>query len=467
MIAGLFLALVAIAPARAKGARWQRAETEHFLFVFEPRDRAAADELLTFCEEVYAKVTGFFRSYPAKVPCVIRSGLDYANAGTGPFPARIDLILTAPSDHSMGVRTESYLRILLTHELTHFVHLTMDRGPFAALSRVLGRDAAMGSILFLPGWMVEGPTTNLETIFTAGGRGRDPLFEISSKAPVIEGDLFSLARGGYDSSFPPHGRIYVAGNILVEHILATYGEDSFTRIMDAYLAFPFFGPWAAIKKVTGKNASAVYDDMRGRLAERHRASARIAGGALFTPDGIGDYWRPQPSSAGLYLYRSTPERHPAIVRYDPGTRGEKVLLDVALSDEASFCSTADGRTIYFTTLAYDWRRPGTGEAVSDLYSLDPGTGKVRQITRGAHLWQPAVSKDGRRLVAVQGTGSYSRLVAIDPGTGSVREIYSRKESNVYNPSFSPDAWPSRSTSAGSRTSPCCPSARGSRATRSS
>jgi hypothetical protein len=438
-IAGLLLALVAIAPARAGSVRWERAETEHFLFVFEPRDRAAADELLTFCEDVYAKVTGFFRSYPAKVPCVIRGGLDYANGGTGPFPARIELIVTAPSSHWMGARTESYLRILLTHELTHFVHLTMDRGPFAALSRVLGRDAAMGSAIFLPGWMVEGPATNLETIFTAGGRGRNPMFEIYSKAPIVEADMFSLRQAGFDSAFPPHGRIYVAGNILVEHILATYGEDSFTRIMDAYLAFPFFGPWAAIEKVTGRKGSDVYEDMRVRLAERHRASARTAGGTLVTPDGIGDYWRPQPTSAGLYLYRSTPERHPAIVRYDPGTRGEKVLLDVALTDEASFCSTADGRTIYFTTLAYDWRMPGMGEAVSDLYSLDPGTGKIRQITRGAHLWQPAVSRDGRRLAAVQGTGSYTRLVEVDLRTGSVGELYSRAESNVYNPAFSPDA----------------------------
>ncbi|MBE3064513.1 MAG: PD40 domain-containing protein, partial [Spirochaetes bacterium] len=440
----ILLALLAAAPARsesganAASARWEQAETEHFLFVFEPRDRAAADELATFCEEVYAEVTGFFGSYPEKVPCVIHGGLDYANGGTSPFPARIDLVVTAPSDHSMGARSESWLRILLTHELTHFVHLTMDRGPFFALSRVLGRDAAMASGLFLPGWMVEGPTTNLETIFSAGGRGRSPLFEIFSKAPIVEGDLFSLRQAGYDSAFPPHGRIYVAGSILVEHILSTYGEDSFTRIMDAYLAFPIFGPWAAIEKVTGRKASELYEDMRARLAERHLASARVAGGALLTPDSIGDYWRPQPTSAGLYVYRSTPQRPPAIVRDDPVSDGETVLLAVALTDESSFCSTADGGTIYFTTLDYDWRSPGAGEAVSDLYCLQTGTGRVRRITRGAHLWQPAVSPDGRHLAAVQGTGSYSRLVEVDVQTGSVQEVFSRAESNVYNPSFSPD-----------------------------
>jgi hypothetical protein len=433
----ILLALLAVAPALGATC-WEQAETEHFLFIFQPRDRQAADELLSFCEEVYAKVTGFFRSYPEKIPCVIHGGVDNANGGTSPFPARIDLTVTSMSDHTMGARSESWLRVLLTHELTHFVHFTMDRGPFYALSRVFGRDAAMAGTLFLPGWMVEGPTTNLETIFSAGGRGRNPLFEIYSKAPILEGGMFSLRQAGYDSAFPPHGRIYVAGNILIEHILSTYGEDSFTRIMDAYLAFPFFGPWRAIEKVTGRKASDVYEDMRVRLAERHRARPGIAGGALVSPDAIGDYWRPQATSAGLYVYRSTPEKPPAIVRHDPVSGGETVLLAVALTDETSYCSTADGGTVYFAALDYDWRNPGPGEVTSDLYRLETGTGEVKRVTRGAHLWQPAVSPDGRLLAAVQASGSYSRLVAVERDTGSVREVFSREESNVYNPSFSPD-----------------------------
>jgi hypothetical protein len=69
----------ASAAAEAHETGWRQAETEHFLFIFEPRDRAAVDELLTFCEEVYGQVTGVFHVFPRKVPCVVRGRVDTAH----------------------------------------------------------------------------------------------------------------------------------------------------------------------------------------------------------------------------------------------------------------------------------------------------------------------------------------------------------------------------------------------------
>jgi hypothetical protein len=442
--AALLLAWIALAAARvgAEPAQgWQRAETEHFLFVFEPANRLAADQLLGFSEEVYAQVTGFLGSLPArsaKIPCIVHGNTDYANGSTSPFPGRIDLFVTAPSDHSMGARTGSWLRLLFTHELTHFVHLSMDRGPFAALSRVFGSDVAMGSAIFLPGWMVEGAAVNLETRLTEGGRGRSPLFEIFSKAPVIDDDLFSLRQAGYDSSFPPAGRIYVAGQILVDYLLEEFGPDALARIMEAYLPFPFFGPWAAIEKVTGRKAAVVYAEMKQALAARHAPAAALPAGALLTPDAVGDWRRPQATARGLYLYRSAPDRVPAIVRLDPASGKEQELARVTLTDAGSFSATADGATVWFTSLVYDWRRPGTSDAVSELYRMDAHTRKIARVTTGGRLWQPAVSPDGSRVAAVQADGPYSRLVSVDPATGAVTGLYSRPGTNVYSPAFSPD-----------------------------
>ena len=129
--------LVMLVPAfsSAGQAGWQKAETKHFIFIYEPRDRAYVDELLTFAEDVYDKVTQFLDSRPTKVPCVIRGRRDDANGVTMAVPDRIDLYLTAPIDHFLGARTESWLRVLLTHELTHFVHETYTRGiPHGAWS---------------------------------------------------------------------------------------------------------------------------------------------------------------------------------------------------------------------------------------------------------------------------------------------------------------------------------------------
>lgn len=431
------LALCVSLPASAEAVTWVQAETEHFRFIYEPRDRPYVDELLTFCEPIYEKVTGFFHSYPKKIPVIVRGRIDEANGFTSFLPARIELYLTAPTDHFLGARTESWLKILLTHELTHYVHASMDRGFFFALSHVFGSDVTGATLFFLPGWMIEGPSTNLETLFTEGGRGRNPLFEMYWKAPVEERKLFSLEQAAYSSAFPPPGRIYVGGYILVDWLLTTYGEDTFRRIMDEYLGFPFFGPWAAISKVTGKNASHVFADLSSYLKKKYAALPAVPSGTRVTPKGPGNWVHPQVTDRGLYVYHASPYGFSALVRFDPATGAERVLHPV-VDDTFSFSATRDGRTVYLTSLKQTLVDPADPQVVSDLYRLDVDSGALTRITTNAHLWHPAVSPDGKTLIAVQGAGPYSRLVSVDSANGSLRVLFSRADGNVYTPSFSPD-----------------------------
>ena len=431
------LAFVSVLPARAHEVTWVQAETTHFRFIFEPRDRPAVDELLTFCEPIYDRITGYFNSYPKKVPVIIRGRIDQANGFSSFLPLRIELYLTAPTDHFLGARTESWLKILLTHELTHYVHATMDRGFFFALSRVFGADLAGAPFFFLPGWMIEGPSTNMETRFTSGGRGRNPLFEMSYEAPVEENRLFSLEQAAYGSSFPPPDRIYVGGYILVDWLLTAYGVDTFRRIMDAYLSFPFFGPWSAIRSVTGKSASEVFADLKDFLSAKYAPRVSIPAGELVTPRKPGMWIHPQYTDRGLYVYHSSQDLFPSLVRFDPKT-GRIRVLHAVVNDGFSFTATKDGRLIYLSSMTQEFDDPADPRLVSDLYRLDTETGALQQITRNAHLWQPAVSPDGSSLVAVQGTGPYTRLVSVDPRTGTLRVLFSRVEGNVYTPAFSPD-----------------------------
>ena len=395
------------------------------------------DELLTFAEDVYDKVTQFLDSRPAKVPCVIRGRRDDANGVTMAVPDRIDLYLTAPIDHFLGARTESWLRVLLTHELTHFVHETYVRGIPHALSLVFGDDAAGLAIALLPGWAVEGPAVYDETQFSSGGRGRNPLFEIYTKAAAEEGSFGSLEQASYLSDFPPPGRIYVAGYALIDWLQRNYGEDTFRRILDTYLGSLTGDFFQAIKEVTGRSAAAVFADMRKALVARYAAQTVIPGGELVTPETIGSWTRPQPTARGLYLYHTSPEGYPAIVSRNAAGK-ETTLVRASLTDDNSFSATPDGKTVWFSSLHWDLRRSAEPRSISDLFALDAENGAVRQATHDAHLWQPAVSADGSVVVAVQGRGPYSRLVQVDTRTGSLRVLFSRTEANVYTPALSPD-----------------------------
>ena len=145
-----------------------------------------------------------------------------------------------------------------------------------------------------------------------------------------------------------------------------------------------------------------------------------------------------PTARGLYASRSDLEHYPAIVRLDPANGSEEVDRRPRLTDPSSFTATADGCTLYAASFFADWRPTDGEEVVSDLSAIDAETGSVRRITTGAHLWHPAVSADGTHLVAVQGSGSYTRLVEVDPQSGSTRVLFSIAGASVFNPAFSPD-----------------------------
>ena len=126
------------------------------------------------------------------------------------------------------------------------------------------------------------------------------------------------------------------------------------------------------------------------------------------------------------------------MRLDPAGGSDKVLVRAALTDDSSYSATADGATVWLSSFVVDLTRPAEPRTVSDLFVLDTGSSVVRRVTRGGHLWHPAVSPDGRLLVAVQGAGPYSRLVLVDRHSGVVRVLFSLSQGNVLSPALSPD-----------------------------
>lgn len=437
------LAVVAVAQASPAGPLeqdfrgWQRLETAHFVFVFEPRDSRSIGELVSIAEDVYGEVTTFVGACPPRVWVIVAGRVDTANAVTFPFPAHLTLYLAPPSEPLIGLEASSYLRLLLAHELTHLVNFQYDRGMFAFFSSLFGPAVRSVNAAFLPTWFLEGIATRDETEFTDGGRGRNPFFEMEYRAFALSHRFFSLSRAAYSSFFPPADRSWIGGYLFFHYLLNRYGNDIYGRIYEEYARFPVLGPWKAIERATGKSAESLYNDMLNELENRYEGRQSIEAGRLAAPKGIGDYYLPIITTRGWLLYRTTPERSPAIVVYDPANKHEQVLLQTSLTDSVSLTASPDGSRVVFST---DETTLGeSGEIVaSDLFELDPGTHALRRVTTGAHVWQPRLTPDGKRLFAVSAVGSCSRLVEVDQATGSLRLLYSQTDAIVSTPCLSPD-----------------------------
>lgn len=442
--------------AGASGLDWLHVETEHFTFIYRERHQYAVGELVVYAEDVYDEVTAFLESTPERVPVVLYGETDLANGYYSPAPPQhIGLYLPQPTLPFLGARTESWLRSLLVHELTHFVQANYEHGLFYTIGTVFGRTLTGLSLGLVPTWHTEGLAVNTETIFSSGGRGRDPFFEMTWKAPVVEDRLFSLNQAGYDSHLAPRGRYYTAGYFIWEYLLEEYGREYVVELSDAIARFPLLGIWGPIRRTSGARMREIYGRIEADLIRRYADDARKPSDPRVTPEVRSDYYLPTQTEGGLYVYRTRPDRVPGIVRFDPDTGVEEHVLRMRLTDEASWSVTADGRTIAFATVEADSTFPDEQAIDSDLYLLSVDTGAITRLTGGGGFHQPAIAPDGSFLVAIERHEGYQRLVRFDlsgaprPGTGesatpgghvtqASRVLVAADRARFYTPEVSPD-----------------------------
>ena len=446
---------------------WLEVETEHFRIIFEPEHTAAAREVVSFAEEVYRDVTDSLGYYPEKVPVIIRGRTAAANGFYAPFPHRINLFVTSPTGPWLGAKHRNWLRLLLTHELTHYVQFADRTGFFGVLSRVFGHGVSVFSFPFTPGWYIEGLTTVNETRFTDGGRGRNPFFEMQIKAPILEAKLWSLDQAAYGSAFAPRGRIYIAGYALTDYLIRTFGEGTYREIHREFERRPILGVGHAVERVTGTDYDEIYADMQADLIRRFADGARLSVGRRVSPERPGNWYVPVSTDEGLFAYVDTVDRRAGIYLLADGldsptngggaaSAGEGASLEVTpsegrpleisapemvlparLTDPYSFDVSADGRRIVFAISEPAPRHRAGRVSYSNIYLYDRETGKRRALSEDSRLWHPAISPDGRRIVAVQRRGSYSRLVELDIESGEWRTVYQPEQASVFTPRFGP------------------------------
>ena len=409
----------------------RQTSTEHFTFIFEPRDRESVAELVSYADEVYEELADFFDNRPPGTIRVFVNGrTDIANGYFDPTPRHhIGLFVASPSQPLLGARSENWLRLLFVHELAHYLHFMYDKGVFGALSRVFGEPVLAMPGVFMPGWAIEGIAIEAETRFSQGGRGRNPMFEIYYSAPIIQGEMFDFDRAGFDTYRPPRGRFYVAGYIYVTFLLERFGEQVFAEIYREYLRAPFLGMSRAIETVTGISAQLLWEDMVEELRIRYAGRELVSQGRAVSPEGIADYHPLRADGKSVYSYRTAPDRRSAIVRIADGR--EEVILTTTLTDGESF-DVSEG-SFLFAAFHSSATRLGPVRTQSHLYVLPEGARIPARVSPASGLYHPRFAEDGEHAIAVQRIGQYHRLVWVDLENGELTPLYEPDNAYLYTP----------------------------------
>lgn len=427
------------------GLQWRTVTTDHFIIYYPEGHEALAQRVLSLCNEVHKDVTGYLGIEPRLCPIVLNLGTDLFNGFMAPFPNRISLY-EAPLYTVRGFGPGSdILDLVFTHEYTHYVHLTTRLGWFGALTKVFGEGLAISN-MFSPGWLVEGITTNTETIYTDGGRGRSPLFtgELMS---FTEGDgLWNLNAAAVSPPFaPPGGRIYLAGYPMVDYLNKTYGEDAFARLSRYQAQHPLGGSTKALSHVTGKDPEQFYHEFlqdylnNARQVKEQALAAGLPQGKIVlaqedTLDSFEEhFWTENGTIIGL---RRGNDKKTALVEKSPDS--PEILSEIETGNLANLSARrlADGRLILSEIFYHPF---GEGHIdTTDLVIFDPKTRERTRLTKNAHIYSAALSPDGTTFVATRKNAMWIDLVLLNADGTDVRPLISKTGMYFDAPCWSPD-----------------------------
>lgn len=399
------------------------------------RTAALATEILAAHERRYGVGAG-------RVQIVLADVDDDANGFASPLPyPLVHLRAVAPHGNDELGNYDDWLRVLLSHELAHIVHLGEAHGLVRAARHVVGRAPFLFPNATSPTWIVEGLATYEETEMTPFGRGRNPDSIMVLRMAALEDDFPGEDRPVSALDRWPDGQAsYLFGEAFFDDLRDRYGEDTLPELARVHSGrlIPFLDEMTA-RKVTGATFHALWKDWEARAraafgeeAEPRRTRGLTASTPLtragvrqmsprFSPDGtrIAYTSRVLTRFREIRLMRPDGSGDRAVTRRNGGT---------ALS------WTPDGET-----LVYDEPEQYRVFAqYSDLRAVDVAHGRVRRLTHGARAKDPDVSPDGRRVVFVRQLLGRSELATVGLDGADLREI-TRSEAGVQwsGPRWSP------------------------------
>jgi hypothetical protein len=405
------------------GLRWRSFDTEHFSVHFADKDRAQADAAAQVAEAVYPRITGWLQWRPeTRVHLLVLDSFDLSNGWATPLPFNEFAIYLTPPDEGELLQNRGWLEMVISHELTHIVHMDKARRGPLVLRNVFGRVPLpipnTLPNLWGPSWVKEGLAVYSESE-AAGGYGRlgQSFFEGMMRAEVDRG-LRHLREIHADGRGFPLNRDYLYGSYFFMFLAERYGPQAVAAYVENYsddlLPFRMHSNPVA---VTGKPMDVLWleylDWLDARFRSKEPPTADGAGDALLQSFSVtspviaadGTRWyvrhdgwtRPQ-------LVEQRPGGEPRVVReVEPGTRISITAAGEPLLAQPEIC----GNYNYY----YDLYRGGTGFL-----------GGWERLTRCSRFRFTAPLEDGR-IVALRVVGGEGQVAILGKDGAEERMLY--------------------------------------------
>ncbi|MGI6467171.1 MAG: hypothetical protein ACOXZZ_06250 [Sphaerochaetaceae bacterium] len=396
-------------------------DSDYFKIVFNENQEQSASEVLSFADDVLLSLSSLFNYMPKEKITIYLSGnpVDANGYFISLYP-KLVLYTTPPASQQSGLTTGSWLKTLLTHELSHYLHLTQPVGIAKILKPIFGPGAASVNSFLMPLWWIEGVTT-----YNENSRGLNESWKLRYKVPFYENKMWSLAKGSYHSPVYPFDRGYITGYLMVSHLIENYGFDTFNEINRLFTTFPLFGISGPFKKVIDKSAKELYTEAIKESTTNFVIDEKES--TILSKADEGDYYLPFITNNGIIGLVRSYNKGGMIYNY---TEERVIAKRLPLFELNQFDLVDD--SLYFTYSNYSFssfKSLGVDMvSYSDLYSYNLETGKSKKLTNKERLKQIAVSEDHAIVFATQG----DKLIKLDLNTQEKEVVYQSDKGSLHD-----------------------------------
>jgi hypothetical protein len=414
--------------------RFRSIETRRFTVHFHQGEEAIARRLAAIAEDVADQVARELGTPNGRVHVILVDQHDVSNGWANPVPYNvIEISAAAPSGSSTIGNSDDWLRLVLSHEYTHIVHLDKARGWIGGLRAVFGHSPFLYPNLFLPLSQIEGLAVYNESRLT--GQGRIPAGDfrdiINRAAASRRFDPIDRTNGGL-VDWPGGTAQYVYGAYFLQYLADRFGAESIAKLADETSGrVPYFGS-PAFKKVFKRSLGELWDDFdadtRARAHDEPSTSTRL------THHGFGVGAPAFGSSGRLFYLVANPHGFPALMEYSAEGAAPREVTSRYFGNQTS----ATGSLLVFDQIELV-RNVGVQ---SDLYAVGQDGGPVRRLTRQARAAEPDVAPDGRTIVCTIQSADRRFLATFalpDSGKTAIPEMFLSEPSTDFStPRWSPD-----------------------------
>jgi len=430
---------------------WTTLTSAHFQIHYHQGEEALAKRAVVIAEDVHARLVPRMKSRPHdRTHIVLIDALDDANGSATPLPYNlIKLYITQPyGDSIFGASNyDDWMRMLITHEYTHIVHLDMVNGLPQVLSNIFGN--LYFPNLFQPVWMIEGLAVYEESELTGGGRNRSPASDMVLRMAVLEDNFPDISHAANYTEKWPDGEVpYLFGGSFTAFIANKFGREKLADLALDYSGRPLpYMVSSTVQRVLGRSYAGLWNEWKDELASRYRADKQKIMAQGLTPSRAltrRGYMNTAPAISPdgkqIAYFVQNADEHPAIHLMNIDGSDDRKLLDNMTTSAQSISWSPDGKGIYYTRI----ERVRNVNLYNDIYFYDLQRRREMRLTRNLRARDASPSPDGSRLVFVTNRLGKTRLATLSlpqQRTARAQEInWLTEESGTQyeTPRFSPD-----------------------------